>query len=69
MFRLYRPITSKDLEEIVVDAICDGGEQDFSEEEPEDDNNRSHVDALERSGLGKLNCLASDRTEVERHKF
>ena len=61
-------MTSKDSEEIVVDAIWDGVEQDFSEES-EDDSNKSHVHALERSGLGKLNCLASDRTRIEGHKF
>ena len=56
------------MEKIIIDAVCDGVEQDFSEE-PEDDSNKSHVGALERSGLGELNCLASDGTEVERHKF
>ena len=54
MFRLYRPITPKDLEEIVVDAICDGVEQDFSKKEPEDESNKSLGEV--RSGQVELSC-------------
>ena len=46
-------MTSKDLEEIVVDAIWDGVEQDFSEES-EDDSNKSLGEV--RSGQVELSC-------------